>query len=672
LSFLSCCLASSLFLLLFDVRLGPTPTQYKHTMASPSTATATATETATAESTTTTTTNIADSLKTYSTPYLSSTTVDLLLRDTTLLLRCAATYHWDQLLQFLTVVEEIVASSIRDRDRIEQEQRIQAVYRQVTATDQWGNTVLHEACYKSPPLRVIQALLTVCAQLSLPQSLFNRDEEEEEEPKHVSLTHFLTNDWSTPLMVACGTGADLDILQLILSGTQQEGDVDGRSSSSMVTVPDRRGCTPLSELVIYYELQRKSTRNRYSLQSIPLDEIGVVGGDHDGNLNNNELLSTFWAKTEALIRAAWFAQANTTTATCTSKRRSRGGRQRRQVEKDNGNDNDDDSFQQLIRQSSWISLVHGAALGSIADSCPTVLTKLICRSYPAMIGFANRQGILPIHCATAFPIVVSPHDDSNCIIHRNHNNNNDDDTNDDDDYSMASILVTSMQRRCTWIESLIHWYPRSVQTNHFPHNHRSIFCQALASGLTWHVPLLASIVLTIPKRDSTNSSGGDKDCSNKGWADFSALPPHQNNASTTTSTTSTPITTIVNEESIYPDYYTTMEHQRGHHQQQPLQQPQQGPIQLLWKHNHPQILSTRDVVTGLYPFCLAALRIHDLKESDDDKYMGEKMIHGNSTKKRKPKKRTGPRTASILSLYQLDTIYALLRLHPQLIQEGIR
>jgi hypothetical protein len=581
-----------------------------------------------------------------------------------LLLRCAATYHWDQLLHFLTVVEEIVASSIRDRDRIAQEQRIQAVYRQVTSTDQWGNTVLHEACYKSPPVRVIQALLTVCAQVSLPLSLFNR--EGKEEPRQVSLTHFLTQDWSTPLMVACGTGADLDILQLLLSAAQQEGGVDDSTTSCLVTVPDRRGCTPLSELVIHYELQRKSTLNRYSLQAMPLDEIGVgdIGQDHDGDSTNNELLSTFWAKTEALIRAAWVAQVNSTAST--KKRSHCGGRH---VEKDINTD--DDAFQHLLRQSSWISLVHGAALGGIADSCPTVLTKLICRSYPAMIGFANRQGILPIHCATAFPIVVSPHDDSNCIIHHrchdNYNYNANADTKGDDDYSMATILVTSMQRRCTWIETLIHWYPRSVQMNHFPHNHRSIFCQALASGLTWHVPLLSFIVLTIPRSDNTNS-GGDDDFTHTGWADFSALPPPENNASST----STPITSIVNEESTYPNYYTTVEHPRGqNHQLQ--KQRQQGPIQLLWKHDHPQILSTRDVVTGLYPFCLAALPIHNQTELDDDNmYKGEKVIHGNSTEKRKRKKRTGPRTASILSAYQLDTIYALLRLHPQLIQEAIR
>jgi len=72
-----------------------------------------------------------------------------------------------------------------------------------------------------------------------------------------------------------------------------------------------------------------------------------------------------------------------------------------------------------------------------------------------------------------------------------------------------------------------------------------------------------------------------------------------------------------------------------------------GPLWNIWKYS-PESHCSRDIVTGLYPFMLAASNSCKLFHSNvDQKY--EISMQQHST----------------------DTIYSLLRLHPQLIQECI-
>jgi hypothetical protein len=284
----------------------------------------------------------------------------------------------------------------------------------------------------------------------------------------------MTRDSSTPLNIACATGASTDIIRVLLN--PPPGMDDGGIA---VRIPDSRGCTPLSELTIHYELQRKSPG--YVRTALPLERVDLIN-----NSISEPLLESYWIKVELLIRSAWLAARK--------------------------------------RLGPWISMVHGAA--ALCEYCPTALTSLICRSYPAKAAFASHEGILPLHLAVEISGMLPKQQNGLCLV----------------------------RRRTKWIQTLVELYPAGVRQP--TSNGRSVFCQAIASGLHWHI-------------------GGQ---------------PQQN----------------TDEDRV-------------------------GPLQYLWKHD-PAALSTPDVITELYPFLLAATVVGDG------------------------------------GVNQLDTIFCLLRLHPQLLE----
>ena len=306
--------------------------------------------------------------------------------DKEFLLRCALTRNWDFLINFCSVILEVLSTSVRDRDVEYQHQRVETARNQLERQDQWGNTALHAACYNNPPLRVITTLLN-CASVANLQNY------------HV----MLTLDEATPLNIACATGASIDVIRALLN--PPAGLCNGAIA---VRISDKRGCTPLSELTIYYELQRKTPL--YARTSLPLDQVNLMEV-------NDPLLESLWGKVELLIRSAWTITSN--------------------------------------QHGPWISIVHGAA--AIAESCPTVLTNLICRCYPAMTAFASRKGVLPLHLAI---------ENSSANKHK--------------------PLYVLEQRRKKFIEHLINLYPSAVRQP--SPTRRSVFCQAIASSLRWHLP----------------------------------------------------------------------------------------------------------------------------------------------------------------------------------------
>ena len=471
--------------------------------------------------------------------------MDTIVDDPGFLLRCALTYNWDVLISFCGVLLEILTSSVADSHQEFHLQRVKAAIQQLLSRDQWGNTALHAACYNSSPIQVITSLLDCASAANPPLQL-----------------HLLqSRDESTPLIIACATGASIEILQLLLE-PPQNGLISG---GTMVDIPDVRGSTPLAELVHHYELQRKSPW--HARTTLPLDQVRLGTNDDLSNANHtNPLLDSFWNKTELLIRSAWCA---TTTA----------------VDEDaitdrNSPKADNDITKHFREASSWISIVHGAAF--LADSCPPVVTKLIGRCFPAMVSFTNRHGLLPLHMAVT--------------ISRSQRRRR---------QYPQHIAYQRLEYRTLWIRLLLDLYPSGFSYN-IPYTNRSVFCQAVASGLPWHIPNLTINVY-------------------EGWASF-------DNSDATTTTTSSSSSSSFEDTLEIADCLFARERR-------------EGPLAILWKQN-PDILSQPDVVTGLFPFLLAATTAFQDTTVEDFHGYHEAIV--------------------------VDTIYSLLRLHPQLMGDLIR
>lgn len=174
---------------------------------------------------------------------------------------CVSTYSWDILIQCCHYLEHGLTP---ERRKI------------LTRTDQWGNTVLHAACYNRPPLAVVQSLLAASK-------------------AHVYELHLQqARDGSTPLQVACACGASVSVIQSLLAANAHT----PREGASVVCHADQMGGTPLSDLVIQYSLERQ-IRSHIKL-SWPLDQINSIA--HVSSCS--DLFRSFWAKCRLLLYAA--------------------------------------------------------------------------------------------------------------------------------------------------------------------------------------------------------------------------------------------------------------------------------------------------------------------------------------------------------------------------------
>ena len=328
----------------------------------------------------------------------SDTNLQAFLRDEGFLIRCASTYNWDLLIERLAVIEGIFSSSVRQRDEPLHRMRIGAATGQLLASDDWNNRVLHIACFHNPPTQAILSLLDAASAADPP----------------IPLTGFLTGDNSTPLIIACATGASSDIIRLLLNppGNLIAGGI-------YAGFPDNQGGTPLSELCNRYEQRRKQPR--YEGIAPSLEEANLVDdGLRDGY---SQLFAEFWSSVEAIIRAGWHAET----------------------------DSSNDRTRPL--RETYTSILHGAAY--MAESCPKELTHLICRCYPHMSASSDRRGVFPLHLAV-------------CADPR------------------RSLHIKLVQRRADMIECLLDLYPAAARRA-IPGSQRLPFFEAIASGLSWHL-----------------------------------------------------------------------------------------------------------------------------------------------------------------------------------------
>lgn len=254
---------------------------------------------------------------------------EILEVDKEFLLRCSLTYNWDTLIDFCDFLLEILTGAVHNLNGY-QRNLVMAAKDQLTRRDEWGNTALHAACYNNPPLPVVTSILNCTNAANLREY-------------HL----ILTRDNSTPLNIACATGASTDVIRVLLNPPSRMND-----GGIAVCIPDSQGSTPLVELTINYELQRKSPV--YNRSALPLEQVYSV----DDSIIE-PLLKSYWIKVEMLIRSAWFVL------------RSRFG--------------------------ACASLLHAAA--ALCEHCPTSLTCLICRSFQAKADLTSQEGFLPLHLA---------------------------------------------------------------------------------------------------------------------------------------------------------------------------------------------------------------------------------------------------------------------------------
>lgn len=325
------------------------------------------------------------------------------ISDTEFLLRAASSYDWDTLHSFCQFLEEIFTLSVPDRILQWQKNRIAAAKLQLTAKDQWGNTALHAACYNRAPARVVRAMLQAASAAT---------------PEPLQIHTVLSRDLSTPLLVACATGASLEVIRALLD--PPAGLI---CAGAMVFFADQQGATPLTELAINYELQRKSPSHVRT--SLPLDQVQLIR--YGNNINHSSgvdaLLDSFQAKLEALLQAAW---------------------------------------SHCFPSQNMISMVHGWA--HVAASCPPVVTRLVLREYPHMISFTDRQGTLPLHLAVSQP----------------HTKSGTDETSRPNALARHAYCVEQLLQAYPSAAGI------AVPTRNKKRPKRSPFLQAIAAGCFWH------------------------------------------------------------------------------------------------------------------------------------------------------------------------------------------
>lgn len=481
------------------------------------------------------------------------------LTDSEFLLRAALSYDWDTCTQFCHFLQQLLTKKYGPTTWKKQSQKYRkmvAAKEQLIAQDQWGNTALHAACYNAAPLRVVLALLQAAARASL----------------STPLCTMLSRDQSTPLLVACATGASVEVIEALLHPPcnstmtalpQIPTATNVAAATAMVEVADQQGSTPLSELAIHYELRRKSPMHTHT--SLPLDQVQYVLPQN--NNQEDPLFESFHAKLRLLLQAAWDHTYAATTSTTID---------------NNNNNNHPNSCHHMI------SLVHG--LAHAAMSCPQVITRLVLRWYPHMTCVMDAEKRLPLHLAIARVHPYVSHNNTSSSSNTHPPN--------------AANLLAARQRHAYGIQQLLLAYPQAARIIDPNSRGRLPLVQAIASGWWWHTT-----------------------------------------TTTTTCSSSSSSTATTN----LMDHTTT----------------NKGPIQWLYQAA-PEALSQIDPVTGLYPVLLAAATYTSTAATAN--------ATSATTKARSsfpPPSDPNLDKNSECHILELDTLYNLLRLHPQIVEESL-
>jgi ankyrin repeat protein len=412
----------------------------------------------------------------------------------------------------------------------------QAATKMLLARDSFGNTPLHVACYHRPPRRVISALLNAASRCGLEiHTMANARKE-------------------NPLLIACVTGISNPVIQELLETRQ--GMTDGGAT---VSIADDDANTPFTALVTRYEMLRRIISCQ--AKTLPLENVDCISViDLMSNNNHMEkktiwnmfdavggvnykysycpLFETFWRSIDSLIQAAWWSQDGSA------------------------------SRSSDLREPSFVSILHGAAY--LSASLPTILIDFLFRVYPEMVFATDQKGTHALHLAITTDTVRL----------------------------QSQLHPRLVYQRKHFIDRLLKLDPsaarRPVPSTGTGGQHlRSPFCQAIASGLHWHI---ASCCDT---KSSNNQRAKD------------------NNTAAAATATATA-----------------------------------GPLQSIWRCA-PEKLYTRDIATGLYPFMLAAAtRVDD--------HVCQSLLLENCA---------GESAIVTIDTYQLDTVYNLLRLYPQVLKQ---
>lgn len=251
------------------------------------------------------------------------------LQDEQYLYRLSSTFAWDEAIEFCNrsilgieraadsaAAASFAASFFNDNDAKEEYfdeyldshiqtpqtaaqltlyQWVRYVFRQITFSDQWGNTPLHSASFCKPPVDMIMALFRLARTLRRFSSRVNdsgiseSDEINKNESVDNDKIYNATNliiwgatckDSSTPFLVASSTGASTEVLHCYLDEIQYYIDNDWSNENNLkewarktVIRPDSSGNTPLMGWMAYYDVWIKrqldpSTRNTRELSRL--------------------------------------------------------------------------------------------------------------------------------------------------------------------------------------------------------------------------------------------------------------------------------------------------------------------------------------------------------------------------------------------------------------------
>jgi hypothetical protein len=380
-------------------------------------------------------------------------------------LRCCLDYNWplvdkccDDLVRILTTPTTLSSPATTQVSSSRIHLLQEKATRQLLTKDSWGNTPLHAACYHKPSVQTVAAILKVASLL----------------PSGPYQLHFVKNDrHTTPLIVACTNGASNQVIEELLRPSSpgmirggvcvNEGNDDGQSTflgllqryemnrlfpalkptyvplekvASIEGVPDFSSIfNPSTSLESMSSIVDAKSRNALLVAALTDEEWDQLA-------LSSTMFQTFWQVLDSLMQAAWWSSHESVENTA-------------------------------YLRGSFHSIVHSAAY--LSETFPAKLTNLVLRTNSDIFistEDTDSNAILPLHLA----------------ISTNHVQR------------INRIHPRLAYQRKYFIDRLLEMDPSAAirpmpKINNNSGHHRSALCQAIASGLTWHIPSLPENLL---------------------------------------------------------------------------------------------------------------------------------------------------------------------------------
>ena len=374
-------------------------------------------------------------------------TKELLFGDPNYLLRCCSIFDWDRVKACCDLIFAVFTTSVHSempssdafslQGRLEERCRMQLV-----ARDDWGNTPLHTACHYKPSHSVIKALLQVASVAPAPGG-------------PIQLLQMANSKNQTPLAVACVNGAPPHIVDQLL---HPPGGL--LSSGFSVCSPDVFGGTPFWGLLHRYELIRRIPI--FSEENLPIEQVMMIPNVSSSSSSSSSSSMTrrpkngphfvnFWNSVERMIQAAWMCQEETSHRTA------------------------------FLRRGKC-SMLAGAA--HVCDCLPPKITDLILRVYHPIHMSSPTTTMNPI-TTTTITTTTTANDDMNMNMTSLHPLHLAVTTNRIQ--LQSHIHPQQVYQRTYFIQRLLELDPSAATIPIPGTNGRSPLCQAIASGLHWHI-----------------------------------------------------------------------------------------------------------------------------------------------------------------------------------------